>query len=132
MISKPIISSIKYNNPVVSIDYTSNLIKVITKEGKVYHSNKAIVTIPLSILKKNYVSFYPSLPESKIDSLNNLNMDIGMKVFLRFKNAFWFDNMNSLYGGIYCSYYYSYIIDNNNFLVAYIVGSKCRSYVRNS
>ena len=80
--------SIKYNQRVSRIDYSGNGVKVTTQTGT-FEAEKAVVTLPLGVLKSGAVSFLPGLPQRKLDALGRLWTGVLNKVYLRFPSAFW-------------------------------------------
>lgn len=59
----------------------------------VFHAARAVVTLPLGVLKTGRVAFGPSLPASKRRAVAALGMGSGTlsKVWLRFPQVFWDD-----------------------------------------
>lgn len=82
-----IVSSIRYNTIVESVNYGESL-EVVTSQGT-YSGDKVIVTVPLNILKSNLITFNPGLPADKINAINSTNMPDGIKVFIKFKEKFY-------------------------------------------
>lgn len=79
---------IRLNTEVKSIKYSQNGIEVETSNG-MFTSEKVVVTIPLGVLKQAQVRFEPPLPPSKQEAINNLEMGVLNKVYLKFPNVFW-------------------------------------------
>lgn len=57
-------------------------------------STKAVVTIPLSLLKPDAASpgainFVPTLPQKKLDAISALEMGPALRIVLRFNDKFW-------------------------------------------
>lgn len=61
--------------------------------------NRVIVTVPVSILKGGDITFTPALPGDKITALSHMAMDPAMRVFLDFKQNFWGESVDYIYGG---------------------------------
>jgi len=55
-----------------------------------------IVSVPISQLKKETIKFEPELPMKKKEAIHKLAMSPVMKVFLRFKEKFWNDDLGVL------------------------------------
>jgi monoamine oxidase len=81
-------SNISYNAVVKSIDYTGDKITVAT-QTETYTADKVIVTVPLKILQNGAINFIPSLPNAKLNAINNATVWGGLKVFLEFSQKFY-------------------------------------------
>lgn len=90
---KEVISKVKdkivTNSQVTKVDYSSDKIKVSTKNGKTYEADKVIVTVAIPILKDGDITFEPALPKEKTDAFSKIGMDHGSKVFLKFDTRFY-------------------------------------------
>lgn len=120
---------INYNQPVSRIDYTGKTVLVSTKDGTTHRADKLLLTVPLSVLKTDLLTFYPDLPAEKRTAIARIGMDTGMKVFLRFKKRFWKKKMTDLYGGHKSAVYLSHGKNNGRenekpVLIAYVMGEK--------
>ncbi len=129
-----IMSKIRLSTPVREIDYSGSKIIVTDHASQTYEADKLIVTVPLSILKEGAIAFTPAFSEEKIEAMDKLGMDHGMKIFMRFSQNFWGDDTGSVYpGGIIPEYTVpgwgreSQFNDNqiffNNILVGFANGS---------
>ncbi|MCB0509594.1 MAG: FAD-dependent oxidoreductase, partial [Bacteroidetes bacterium] len=121
-IAKSIIGNIQYNSPVSHIDYTQEQIQVRDSVGNFYLADKLIITVPISILKLEEITFNPALPNEKTAAFSKIGMGPGMKVFLKFSAKFYEEN---LYGGDICAAY----VDesegkpgNDHVLLAFVMG----------
>ncbi|WP_116963742.1 flavin monoamine oxidase family protein [Fastidiosibacter lacustris] len=79
---------IQLNEPVQSIDYSGDLVQVITAASQ-YHATYVLVTVPLGVLKHADIGFNPYLPQSKRKSISQLEMGILNKIYLEFEDVFW-------------------------------------------
>lgn len=70
------------------ISYDSHWVTVSTEKEE-FTAAKAIVTLPLGILKKQAVTFSPPLPTAKQKAIALLGVGILNKTYLRFPQAFW-------------------------------------------
>ena len=70
------------------IDYGDGAVKVYTDSGE-FSGDRAIVTLPLGVLKANRVTFNPPLPEWKTAAIKRLGMGVLNKVALQFTDVFW-------------------------------------------
>ncbi len=82
---------IRYNRPITSIDYTGSKVVVEDANGMTYEADKVLVTVPVSILKDNSISFQPALPQDKIDALATIDVPPILKVFMEFSEKFYPD-----------------------------------------
>ena len=84
-------SKIIYETVVESIDYSGDNL-VIKTQGQEYTADKVIVSVPLKILKDGDIDFLPSLPEDKLDAINETVIWEGFKAFFEFSEKFYDDN----------------------------------------
>jgi monoamine oxidase len=96
------IDQIKLNSVVTEINYSSEKISIKTIDGSIKTCDKVILTIPITQYKKNAITFIPALPDQKVKALNKIGMGPGMKVFLKFNQTFYHDN---IVGGSVCAAY---------------------------
>ena len=54
-----------------------------------YQARKAIVTLPIGVLRSGVVRFTPELPQQKRDAISRIAMGPVLKVALRFDEPFW-------------------------------------------
>lgn len=67
-------------------------VEVITNKGT-FQAERAIITLPLGVLKSGDVTFTPALPESKREAIDRLGMGLLDKVIHVYEDAFWQDLM---------------------------------------
>lgn len=79
---------IRLNQSVKHIEYGNRGVRIVTDE-KTFEAQRAIVTLPLGILKRGMVTFSPPLPERKLKAIRRLGMGILNKLYLRFPKVFW-------------------------------------------
>jgi len=118
---------IKYNTPVTSIDYTGDLVDIRDSNGEVHSADKVVITVPIPILKDGTISFTPGLPGSKLNAIQNLGMDAGMKVALAFNANFWGADTSSIISDGVAPQYFAPGIGRsktNSVLSAYIMGEQ--------
>lgn len=84
---------ITYNEVVESIDYTGDKITVITQNGQ-FTAEKAVVSVPLQILKDGDINFSPALPDEKTDAIKSLTVWEGFKAFFEFEEKFYPEENN--------------------------------------
>lgn len=126
-IAQPILSNIVLNTPVQSIDYSSDQITIVDATGVTHTADKVILTVPISILKLNEITFTPALPTEKTDAFSRFGMGPGMKVFLKFSTKFYEDGT---YGGAVCGAYADDTLGKattDNILLAFVMGDQAAS-----
>ena len=128
LIDKEIASQVKdqilINTIITKIDYSQSEIKLTDSNNNTFNANKVIVTVPISILKSGDIQFIPALPIEKTTAFSKIGMDAGMKVFLKFSNKFFDQN---IIGGSVCAAYADDSIgkaQNDNILLAFIMGDQ--------
>ncbi|XP_041868041.1 lysine-specific histone demethylase 1B isoform X2 [Melanotaenia boesemani] len=75
--------------PVQAIDYSGDLVKVMSSNGSQWTAQKVLVTVPLTLLQKNVIRFSPPLPERKLKAIHSLGAGIIEKIALQFPYRFW-------------------------------------------
>ena len=88
-----IVPSIKdqmqFNTQITSIDYEGDKVVATDTDGKLYQADKLVLTVPLKLLQLGQVSFNPVLPRTKQNAIANATLWSGMKIFLKFSEAFY-------------------------------------------
>jgi monoamine oxidase len=123
-IAQPILDKIQLNSPVKSIDYSGEKIIIEDVNNNSHSADKVIITVPISILKLNEISFTPALPEEKTVAFSKFGMGAGMKVFFKFSTKFY---KGELYGGSVCGAYADDTLGKNtsdNVLMAFVMGDQ--------
>ncbi len=124
--TKSISDKILYNQIVKEINYMEDKVEIRTTEGIEYNAAKVLITVPITILKSEFISFTPALPESKIEAFSKIGMGPGLKVFLKFKKEFYPDN---IIGSKVCSAYFNDTTGKktkDSILIAFIMGKKAK------
>ncbi len=88
---------IHLNTPIERVVYDDTGITLIASDGKKYHANRVIITLPLGVLQSDRVAFEPTLPDWKTDAINGLGAGKVNKLILKFARPFWDDDMEMLY-----------------------------------
>lgn len=123
-IAQGVKENIIFNCQITSIDYSTEKISLKDNANNTYEGDKAIVTVPISILKLNEITFTPTLPTEKTDAFSKFGMGPGMKVFLKFSSKFYEDN---LYGGTVCGAYIDDTVGkttSDHVLLAFVMGDQ--------
>ncbi len=84
---------IKLNHIVTKIEYHEGKKVVVHTKNKRFYSNKALVTVPLGVLKSGDIEFSPRLPEGKQNAISQLGMGLLQKHWLLFDKVFWDDDV---------------------------------------
>jgi monoamine oxidase len=71
------------------IAYGPGGVRVETTDGRVWHAERAIVTLPLGVLKTDTVRFVPLLPLPKRRAIASLGVGALAKLALRFPSVVW-------------------------------------------
>jgi len=128
LIDKQIASQVKdkiIQNIIVSkIDYSETNIVVTDSNNNTYTADKLIITVPITVLKTNDIQFIPALPSDKTVAFSKIGMDAGMKVFMKFSNKFFDQN---IIGGNICAAYADDSVGkavDDNVLLAFVMGEQ--------
>ena len=79
---------ITYNAVVEAIDYSTEIIEIVTLDQK-YSANQVILTAPVKILQNDGITFTPKLPKKKRDAIKNVTVWDGCKAFIEFSKQFY-------------------------------------------
>jgi lysine-specific histone demethylase 1B len=123
-IASQVKDKIKQNTIVTKIDYSQSTIVVTDSNNDTYTADKLIITVPITVLKTNDIEFIPALPSEKISAFSKIGMDAGMKVFMKFSNKFF--DQNIIGGGI-CAAYADESVGkglDDNVLLAFVMGEQ--------
>jgi lysine-specific histone demethylase 1B len=123
-IASQINDKILLNTIISKIDYSQSEIIITDSNNNIFNANKVIITVPVSVLKSGDIQFIPALPNEKTTAFSKIGMDAGMKVFLKFSNKFFDQN---IIGGEICAAYADESIgkiQNDNILLAFIMGEQ--------
>ncbi len=96
-------NNIVLNAPVTKINYQNDKV-IVTAGGTTYEADRVILTVSVNVLKNNVIEFVPALSGDKINAINKIGMEAGMKIYLKFKTRF-FENKNVLGTAIGSTYY---------------------------
>ena len=123
-IATPVKNKIRENTIVKKIDYSLDTIVITDSENNIYNADKVIITVPITVLKSNDIEFLPGLSSVKTTAFSKIGMGAGMKVFLKFSNKFFDEN---IIGGNICAAYADESIgkiQDDNILLAFIMGDQ--------
>ncbi len=78
-----------------SISWRKNSVTITTRDAsgqlEAWHGPRAIITLPVGVLRANSVKFSPQLPASHRAAIQKIEMGAVMKVVLRLDETFFFD-----------------------------------------
>jgi monoamine oxidase len=88
-----IANKLHLNTVVETIDTASDpsLVKVTTKDGRVFEGNHVIVAMPVSILQEGIIKFVPPMPREKHLGWDSVEMAPGLKLWIEFDEHFYPD-----------------------------------------
>jgi monoamine oxidase len=76
---------IHLNTIVETVEWGSRPVRVHTRSGDVYETDRLIITLPLGVLQAGRVIFTPELPEWKQNAIGALRMGPALKLVYRFR-----------------------------------------------
>ncbi len=79
---------IRLDEIVQRVEYQDSGVSIQTNKG-IYEGDRAVITLPLGVLKSGRVDFSPPLPREKQDVIRRLGMGLLDKLYLRFPSIFW-------------------------------------------
>lgn len=87
------------NTVVTEIDTLSHtdLVEISTSQGRKISAKYVIITIPLGCLKQRTITFRPSLPQWKLDAIDQLGFGNTDKIIIQFDRVFWNLNWTIIY-----------------------------------
>lgn len=84
---------VRTNKPVRTIRYggagSESKATIICEDGESFEADKVVFTAPLGVLKEGNISFEPSLPQWKRDSIRRMGFGLLNKLVLVFDKPFW-------------------------------------------
>ncbi|KAL1187673.1 Lysine-specific histone demethylase 1-like protein [Cardamine amara subsp. amara] len=83
-----------YGHTVESIRYGNNGVLVYAGD-KEFYCDMALCTVPLGVLKKGAIEFYPELPEKKKEAIERLGYGLLNKVAMLFPYNFWGEEIDT-------------------------------------
>jgi monoamine oxidase len=91
--------SVELNSIVIRIDTSSSdsIIRIYTKDKRVFLCKYVLVTIPLGCLKNHSIEFIPNLPEWKQNAIDIMGVGLSDKIFLQFPFVFWDPKWTSIF-----------------------------------
>ena len=62
---------------VETVNAKNKSVELVTNDGVHYNCDAAMITVPLGVLKTDYIKFTPPLPKEKLDAINSIG-DFGV------------------------------------------------------
>ncbi|NJL13301.1 MAG: NAD(P)/FAD-dependent oxidoreductase [Microscillaceae bacterium] len=115
---------IQFQKIVHKIDYQQAKIFVHTQDGQTLEADQVLVTVPVSQLQNDRIAFAPALPPSKKQALLHIRLGPVLKLILVFEQAFWPEEMGSLYLDDAIGEYYTSGLGPWPTLTGYVAGSR--------
>ncbi|HEX6865483.1 MAG TPA: FAD-dependent oxidoreductase [Thermoanaerobaculia bacterium] len=79
---------IRLSTRVRQISYGGKGVRIATDRGE-FTAPRAVITLPLGVLKSGALSFSPALPQPKAAAIRRTGMGLLDKCYLRFRKVFW-------------------------------------------
>ena len=128
-----VLSKVTLETPISSIDYSTGKVKLTDTNGAVYEKDRVIVTSSIKVLFDQVIDFIPNLPPLHLQAINTLGMGDGLKIILKFNEAFWPANTGSVIGPGPVPEFWTTASggrsDNNNLLTAFVNGENAESLI---
>jgi monoamine oxidase len=80
---------IRLGQEAVRIERTRSGVRILCRSGDSFEADKALVTLPLGVLKTGDVEFAPRLARSRRHAIKALGMGLANKCWIRFDRIFW-------------------------------------------
>jgi monoamine oxidase len=87
---------VRFNTPVTRIEWRADGVTV-DAAGERYTADRAVITLPLGVLKSGSVVFDPPLPDWKQDAIDRLGAGHNGKIIFRFFEQFWPKNAGFIF-----------------------------------
>ncbi|XP_069154734.1 protein FLOWERINGUS D-like [Solanum lycopersicum] len=128
---------ISFEKTVHTIRYGRDRVKVITA-GQVFEGDMVLCTVPLGVLKRGSISFFPELPQRKLDTIRRLGFGLLNKVALLFPYVFWDSNVDtfghvaddSKHRGEFFLFYNYATVSGGPLLLALVAGKAAHRFER--
>jgi polyamine oxidase len=90
---------IALNTAVAEIDTLSHsdIIQISTSQSRKISAKYVIITVPLGCLKQRTINFQPSLPQWKLDAIDQLGFGNTDKIIIQFDKIFWNETWTIIY-----------------------------------
>ena len=86
---------LRLETPATAIDHGGSGVVVHSEKGA-FGGDRAVVTVPLGVLKSGALDFDPPLPGAQLDAVERLAMGTLEKIALRFPERFWDESVRQI------------------------------------
>jgi monoamine oxidase len=83
---------IRLNTPVTKIQWDADCVAVIA-QSDIFHARRCILTIPVSVLKAEDISFEPPLPTEKVLAIRAFDTQPATKLIYHFRQPLWDESL---------------------------------------
>lgn len=90
---------IKRKHAVCKIESNNNEVIITCTNGSSFTVDCVVLSVPIPVLQKNIISFQPNLSNEKINAIQSIKCEPGLKAVLKFSKQFWPDKLH----GMICS-----------------------------
>lgn len=80
---------IRLNQVVARVDYDDRGVSITTAHGATSLADRAVITVPIGVLKAGDIKFQPPLPVSKRQAIDSIGSGTINKTWMKFPDAFW-------------------------------------------
>ena len=79
---------IRLNTVVTAVTYDDQGVTITTSNGN-FSADRAVITVPIGVLRSGDIQFSPTLPQSKLDAINFIGSGTINKTWMIFPSTFW-------------------------------------------
>ena len=127
-VAASVIDDVLLNSPVTQVNYAGENVIATIADGTTFEADRILITASVAVLKSGSINFAPALPQPKLQAIQSIGMDAGMKVLLKFNQNFW--NSKSLIGAENAPVYWNASYGKNGsdlILSAFVMGHKAET-----
>ena len=82
-------ASFIFNQTVDAVEWQHRKIDLHLSSGDSVNVTHAVITVPLSLLKRGDIEFSPTLPAQKLGAIQSLEMGSALRIIFQFTHRFW-------------------------------------------
>lgn len=128
VVAASVSDDVMLNSPVTQVDYSGEKVIATIANGDTFEADRILITASVAVLKTGGISFTPALPQAKLQAIQSIGMDAGMKILFKFSQNFW--NGTSLIGAENSPVYWNASYGKNGsdlVLSAFVMGEKAET-----